>query len=150
MACTVCAATWFVARIDPSRGVNLARHSLVTTSSRDPISSTVEHLTDGDPWDPWHPGVTTREEDRPWLMLDLDAEKTVSRVVVYNCLDCVETSNTPLALELSRDARSFSEVGRRDQPFELWELPTSPRRARFVRLHLLLRGRLQLREVEVY
>jgi hypothetical protein len=149
MTSTVCAATFFVSRLDPARGVNLALRCGVTTSSRHQLSSDFGRLVDGDPWDTSH-GVTTREEDGSWILLDLRAERTVSRLVLYNCLDCEMDRNLPLAVELSHDGRNFVQVERRDQPIELWDQPIRPQRARFVRLHRIGRGFLRLREVEVH
>jgi hypothetical protein len=150
MASTVCAATLLVSRIDRSRGINLARGSVVTTSGRAPVTSNLHYLTDGNPWNAGYAGVATQYGDRPWILLDLGAERTVSRVVLYSCVDCEHPGNVPLALELSRDGQRFVEVRRQDQSFELWEPVIPPRPARFLRFRLLRPGYLRFREIEVY
>jgi len=139
-----------VTRIDPSRGVNLARGSVVTTSGGAPVTSNLRYLTDGNPWNAGYAGVATQYQDSPWLMLDLGSERTVSRVLVYSCVQCEHPLIVPLILELSRDGRSFEEVERQVQRFDLWEPVIPPRPARFVRFRLLGRGYLRFREIEVY
>ena len=125
--------------------------------------------------DIWKVGFRTDLEDKPWVLLDLGREKVVSRFVVYNCydrypypaarpaveygldaqqargrFDCRQENEIPLAVQLSHDGREFFEVARRDRCFELWVQPIAPQWARYVRVQLLRKQRLQLREVEVY
>jgi hypothetical protein len=147
MALVVGAATVLVARLNPSRGTNLARHCRVSSSSREPASGPPESVVDGDPW---ARGVVTREADQPWLLLDLGGEQTVRRALVYNCFDCPLGGSSPLAIEVSRDGRDFIKAAQREGAFELWDQPIPPARVRFVRLRLMRQGSLRLREVEVY
>ena len=168
----VALASTFVSFIDPKPGVNLARGAGVTASSNDGTLASAKGAADGDIW---NVGVRTQREDNPWLVLDLGSEKRVGRLVIYNCYDrypypairpsrdpsrdaweaelryrCRQDEEIPLALEFSRDGRHYGEVARQTERFELWEVPVAPQLARYVRIHLLREGHLQLREIEVY
>jgi hypothetical protein len=152
----VCAATVFVARINPGRGVNLARGAVVSQSSRDPSVPTGEGLVDGELW---NSGAVTREQDQPWIQVDLRRPQSISEVLIYNRTDgpChihnraggMEHSS-PLVLELSRDGRAFQKVAEHAGPFEVWDQPIQPQTARFMRVRLMRRDVLSLREIEVH
>ncbi len=168
----IAGSTVLVSSIDPSPGTNLALHAKVTTSSNDGTLASAEGAVNGDIW---NVGFRTDWEVNPWILLDLGAEKTLSRLVVYSCydrypypairpeveasrdayeailrFDCREEDEIPLRVELSRDGQSFSEVARQNSLFEMWVQPFAPQSARYVRLNLTRIGRLQLREIEVY
>ena len=144
MAAVVAAATLLVARLDPDRGTNWARTATVSTSTQNPGLS---GLTDGDLW---NQGIATGEEDQPWVLLDLTASRVVSRIVVYNRNDCCYEHNSPLVLELSPDGKSYTRVAQKEGAFHQWDQPIQRQPARYLRVKLLRKARLVLREVEVY
>ena len=82
-------------------------------------------------------------------LLDFRENKSVSRVVIYNRVDCCQADSAPLALELSTDGKTFQSIARRNEPFEKWKVDIEPHAARYLRVHLQKVGTLQLNEVEV-
>jgi hypothetical protein len=93
------------------------------------------------------PGFCTREENEPWLLIDLGVPKTISRVVVYNR----ETERAiPWVVEVSKTGSAFLEVAHIDQAFSIWDHPFPPTEARFVRLRLRANTHLILNEVEIF
>lgn len=172
LATGVVLSTLVVSRLDPKPGINWARGAVVTISSSDGTFKTAAGAVDGDIW---HVGFRTDIEQSPWILIDLAAEKVVTRFVVYNCydrypypairpavewsrdaqlandrFDCRQENEIPLSIEISRDGRNFIEVARQVQPFEMWMPQIAPQRAKFVRLRLWRQKWLQLREIEVY
>ncbi|MEW5851318.1 MAG: discoidin domain-containing protein [Myxococcota bacterium] len=129
------------------RGPNLARGRPVTTSSEFPPHPGRAGVVDGvlDVM-----GFCTNNEDRPWVQVDLGAVQSVREVHVYNRSDCCSERAIPLAVEVSEDGRSWREVAKRQDVFDVWKHRFEPVRARHVRLRLLGRNHLHLNEVEVY
>jgi F5/8 type C domain len=146
-AVVIASATLLVARLNPPRATNLAVNAVVTTSSRARRSANPEGVVDGGIW---LVGFQTRKEDEPWVMLDLVTERLVSRVVVYNRMDCCFEHAAPLELEVSRNGRDFASVAQQLAPFGVWDQKFAPTQARFIRLRLLRRDYFHLTEIEVY
>ena len=146
LALATCAATLFVHRLDPSRGENLARRAVVTTSGLDGSFRHGQGLVDGELT---RYGVRTVERDGPWVLLDLRREQTVSRLVVYDRPEQLASSK-PVLVELSRDGREFPPIAEQRKPTATWELAIPPSPARYVRLRQVRHGSLEWREVEVY
>jgi hypothetical protein len=91
----------------------------------------------------------TREEQGPWLELDLLREQQISRVQVINRKDCCTERVAPLVLEVSSDRTHFREVMRKNEAFEEWQARFAPVRARWVRLRVARRSFLHLADVRV-
>ncbi|MBN2196417.1 MAG: discoidin domain-containing protein [Polyangiaceae bacterium] len=94
-------------------------------------------------------GFHTNNDNQPWVEIDLDGEKTVHRVVVYNRASHPERA-VPLALELATEPGKFEEVARRNEVFDVWTAEVPARKAKLVRLKLLKKGFFHLAEIEVY
>jgi hypothetical protein len=92
----------------------------------------------------------TREEKEPWIEFDLEKERNVQSVKVANRNDCPYCPEraVPLAVEISSDHETWTEVGRKDQSFENWEL-TIARKARWVRFRSLKKTFLHFRQVRI-
>ena len=86
----------------------------------------------------------TLEEQSPWVEVDLGAIKSFSRVIVRNRQDCCMERAVPLALEVSSDGATFSEVARRQDTFSEWDVKFHPVQARYVRARALRRTVLHL------
>jgi hypothetical protein len=172
IAAIVTAAVAFTHFVDPDPGNNLALGARVTPSSNDGTLPSGKGAADGDIW---NVGFRTEREPSPSVMLDFGSVKAVSRFVIYNCydrypypairprvefsldaaeararFDCRQENEVPLSIEVSSDGQAFTEVARRNQRFELWNVKVPPQMARYVRVRLLREGHLQLREIEVY
>jgi hypothetical protein len=100
--------------------------------------------------------VCTKSEVRPWLTVDLEEVRPLSRAVIYDRGDCCQGSfDLPAVLELSEDGRSFVEVGRRTTAYSNshpWTVTLGGKRARLVRLRVDSDEprELVLTEVEIY
>ncbi|HEX4353990.1 MAG TPA: discoidin domain-containing protein [Polyangiales bacterium] len=91
----------------------------------------------------------TKEEDRPWLEIDLGTAQTIARVEVDNRDDCCVERATPLVIEVSDDRQHWKSVARRADTFHDWTAKFDPVRARYVRLRVDRRSTLHLGHVSV-
>src|SRR5579863_827595 len=81
-------------------------------------------------------GYHSREENSPWLEIDLERPTAIGTVKVFGRGDCCFDQSTPLALELSDDGVAYRRVAERKEPFsgqDPWVAPIAAK-ARFVRL----------------
>lgn len=91
----------------------------------------------------------TNMEKNPWFEIDLGEPRSFSVVEVENRDDCCPDRALPLALEVSDDARSWREVARRTESFDIWRAELPPQRARYVRTRVLNTTALHLIRVSV-
>jgi hypothetical protein len=91
----------------------------------------------------------TETENNPWVEIDLGARQEVHRIEVINRGDCCADRATPLAVEVSTDGSSWSEVARSVQDFGSWKTNFPPHVARYVRLRVLKRSVLHLQAIAV-
>lgn len=89
----------------------------------------------------------TRQEDRPWLELDLGRDTHVRRAIVVNRSDCCQSRAAPLLLEVSLDHRRWLPVARQPASFDTWRVSFPRQPAHYVRLRALRRTSLHLRSV---
>jgi len=94
--------------------------------------------------------VHTREDDSPWVEFDLGRERTISTVKVRNRSDCCEDRAMPLAIEVSKDGRSWREVARSKKQFQTWTADFAPEQARYVRARVLRKTFLHLEQFRVF
>jgi hypothetical protein len=131
---------------------NISAGKPVHASSRHPNSAVDGHeLVDGHPGIPF--GVHTNQDDSPFVEIDLLATFAIDRIAVYNRSDGAWDDCLPLVVELSRDGRTYTEIGRREEHFGFdfpWTLAASDRVARYVRLRVARHGYLALGLVEVF
>jgi hypothetical protein len=93
----------------------------------------------------------TREQDHPFVQFDLGRPRSIARVVVVNRGDCCQDRAVPLAIEVSDDARRWTEVDRNSSPFDTWvDVLVWRRTARYVRLIAPRRTILHLARVEIH
>jgi len=93
----------------------------------------------------------TRVNDHnPWIEFDLATPQQVSIVEVENRQDCCFERALPLAVEISRDHKSWQEVARRDADFSTWRASFDAVQARWVRLRIPQPGTLHLHAVRIY
>lgn len=78
----------------------------------------------------------TREEQNPWVEIDLGTQKKFRHVEVANRDDCCADRALPLVVEISDDANEFREVARATEPFDHWDATFDPVSARYVRLRV--------------
>jgi hypothetical protein len=76
----------------------------------------------------------TNEQQGPWLLIDMNAARSIREIEVKNRTDCCFERALPLIAEVSTDGKSFSLVGWRDKVFAEWTVRFEPRVARYVRL----------------
>lgn len=92
----------------------------------------------------------TNEEQNPWYEIDLGAPTSVKAVEVRNRSDGFADRAVPLAVEVSDDRNTWTEIGQRTTTFDTWRLTIPPRTARYVRLRALKRTWLHLERVSIY
>jgi hypothetical protein len=92
----------------------------------------------------------TREENDPWVEIDLGVPTRFGSVTVQNRSDAVPERAVPLVLEVGTDGKSWQELARRDDPFHRWTAKFEPVEARYVRLRAPRVTMLHLDAVEVY
>ena len=99
--------------------------------------------------DPECPGLLfhTDAEDNPWVEFDLGAPKSFHRLVVTNRTDCCSDRTVPLVAEISDDAATWKEIGRRDSEFTTWVLTFPPKKARYLRLRIARSSTFHLKDV---
>ena len=143
----VMGATAFVGYLNPKIEPNLASRVPVIMSGGDPSRPNhAKGFVDGDPWTL---GFRTENENKPWVMLDLGVAKLVSRIKIFNRLDCCLDRAFPLAIETSLDGKVFKELARINEVFHVWKPKVTPTNARYLRVRLLKTGVLHLNEIEV-
>ena len=91
----------------------------------------------------------TREEESPWVRLDLGSVETFRTVEIVNRPDCCRERATPLVVEASEDGDAWKEIGRRADEFTEWSLGLNPTKARYVRLSVPRRTYLHLARISV-
>jgi hypothetical protein len=91
----------------------------------------------------------TAYEERPWVLVDLLATRTIHTVKVVNRSDCCDERCLPLVVEVAGEDGQFTEVGRRTDTFAEWTVDFAPRRARTVRLRVEARTYFHLQEIEI-
>jgi hypothetical protein len=92
----------------------------------------------------------TKEENEPWVRLDLGETTTVSAVSIENRQDCCAERALPLVVEVSTDGKSFREVARRSEGFQSWKAKFAPVDARFVRARVEGKSMLHLNRFRVF
>jgi hypothetical protein len=127
---------------------NIALGRSVTSSSQF-ADAALDHtlLVDGDKT---NAGFHTENAPNQWVMIDLGSTKNISRVVVYNRVDCCQERAVPLRLEVSDDGINFKTVVDRTEEFEVWTAKGLDAKGRYVRLRHLGANFLHFAEVEVY
>ena len=100
--------------------------------------------------------ICTAYEVRPWVLLDLQQVRRISKVVVYDRGDCCWGSyDLPTVLEFSEDGTNFREIARRTTAYSAtdpWVIPVSRESAKLIRLRVDSNEsrELVLTELEVY
>jgi hypothetical protein len=91
----------------------------------------------------------TKDENGPWVEIDLGQPTQFSRVRVENRRDCCFERAVPLIVEVSNTQDKFKEVSRRTSSFTSWLARFSPVEARYVRVRAPSRTALHLYRVRV-
>lgn len=92
----------------------------------------------------------TRLEQEPWFEYDFGAPVSFSRLTVRNRQDCCQDRAAPLLVEVSNDGKSYKEVIRRNEKFDLWKPTFARQSARYLRLRVARESILHLEAVEVH
>jgi hypothetical protein len=128
---------------------NIALGRPVTISSSLSADAALDHplLVDGNRA---NLGFHTENAPNQWVMIDLGSTKNISRVVVYNRVDCCQERAIPLRLEVSDDGTNFKKVVDCTEEFEVWTTRGLNVNGRYVRLRHLGANFLHFAEIEVY
>jgi hypothetical protein len=97
-------------------------------------------------------GVATKNEDNPWMLIDLQKPEPVRRIVIYNRGDGWFTDCLPLEVLVGLDESSLHRVAMRETVFTQlrpWGVRTNET-VRFVKLVAHKHAACALSEVEVY
>lgn len=140
------------ATLSPGAATNVALGRPATQSSTGPELSHPDAnvATNGDVFSPAF--FQTAEEDEPWWRVDLGAAFHVDKIVIYNRSD-FRGRLRRFAVWGSLDGRAWAPLLKKesDDIFRVFAANVaSPAPARFVRVQLLERGRLNFRECQVF
>lgn len=91
----------------------------------------------------------TQQEKEPWVEIDLNDTRAISRVTIRHRTDCCTDRGLPLIVETAGDDKKWEEVARRDESFDKWTATFSTRPARYVRLRSTADTVLHFSEVVV-
>lgn len=91
----------------------------------------------------------TTEENSPSVTVDMLKERSVTRVVLRNRLDCCQDRGLPLLVELGTSPSNYVEVARRTAPFDTWEISVAPTQARYLRVRADRKTTLHLTGIEI-
>lgn len=127
---------------------NIARGRPVTISSQfGDVALDHTLLVDGDRT---NLGFHTDTGPNQWVTIDLGSPKSISKVVVYNRVECCQERAVPLRLEVSDDNVNYRKVVDRTEEFDVWTAKGLDVTGRYVRLRHLGSNFLHFAEVEVY
>ena len=93
--------------------------------------------------------VYTRQEESPWVRIDLGKPRRFSSVTVTNRRDCCQDSAVPLILEVGSDDVHFRPVAERRTTFTEWTAKFSQVIARYVRARVPRNTVLHLARIQV-
>lgn len=93
--------------------------------------------------------VHTREEESPWLKLDLGAVENFRTIEIGNRTDCCRERLAPLVVEGSEDGEAWRELARRTDEFSDWTIALLPTKARYLRFTIPRRTYLHLARISV-
>jgi len=91
----------------------------------------------------------TKEDGSPWVEFDLGKPTKFSEVFVKNRQDGAGDRAIPLLVEVSKDAKKWKQVARRDAAFGTWTAEFAAQEARYVRLRVDRRSYLHLEAVQI-
>jgi hypothetical protein len=91
----------------------------------------------------------TKEEESPWIEIDLGSIQPIARIEVANRDDCCLDRAVPLVAEVGTDRLHWREVARRPDSFRTWDATFKPVPARYVRMRVDRYSVLHLARVSV-
>jgi len=91
----------------------------------------------------------TREEQMPWLELDLGESKPIVGFEVTNRRDGFQDRAVPLLVEASVNGESWWQLAYREDVFDQWKQDVPVRHARYVRLVVRRQSSLHLEDVVI-
>jgi hypothetical protein len=91
----------------------------------------------------------TDEQQNPWVIVDLLAQRMVEKVTIVNRSDCCQERGLPLEIDLAGPDGKFFQVALRTTVFDVWEATFPRQRARFLRLQANSKTALHFRDIEI-
>jgi len=91
----------------------------------------------------------TREEESPWVEVDLEGVHRIGKVEIDNRRDGAGERAVPLLVEVSTDGKNYRQVAQRTEPFSTWNATFAPTDARYVRLRSPRTTMLHLERISV-
>jgi hypothetical protein len=122
-----------IARVN-ERSHDLAVHASWTTSSRYPQGGCASPRQDCAGGENYF--FHTMQESDPSVIFDLGKERRVSAVEIDNRLDCCTERANPLAIDVSKDKKTWHEVARHTGEFTTMRETFDSVRARYVKIHI--------------
>lgn len=92
----------------------------------------------------------TKDDESPWLEIDLGEVRSVSQVEIQNRRDYGPERAVPLLIELSDDGKTYRTVSRRERVFQNLIARFPRQKARYVRLRAERRTYLHFEGVRVF
>jgi len=148
-----CAATEHPKRFTWRHTGWISKDATFEASSIDPRWNTddcMKKFLTGEPFDQ-HWGVCTKQEDKPWLVIDLQKEWTIAEVDIVNRFpDCRHFART-LTMWISSDKQNWEQVWRAATVADRWKVTLREKKiARYIKLGLREKQYLDLKYVFVY
>lgn len=131
----------------------ISKDAVFEASSIDPRWNSDDMMSKfltGEPFDQ-HWGVCTREEEDPWLIIDLKKDSTIAEVDIVNRFpDCRDFART-LTMWISSDRKEWKQIWKAATVEDRWKVALpEKKRARYIKLGLQGRQHLDLKYVFVY
>jgi len=92
----------------------------------------------------------TRQEESPWVQIDLGSPKRISSITVTNRRDCCEERAVPMILETGLTPIKFTPVAEQKTAFTEWKAKFPPVMARYVRARVPRNTILHLEKIAVH
>jgi hypothetical protein len=130
---------------------NLAYRMPVAQSSHEDGKPWGEALVNGELESEY--GTHTKQQDNPWVTIDLGRPRDIGTIRVYNRADGFQDQQLPLELSVSNDNTNFTVIAKRETMFTQafpWRIRVDGEPMRYVRLQVPRNTFLCLSEVEVF
>ncbi len=91
----------------------------------------------------------TQQQPEPWVEIDLEKTRPISRIVLWHRADCCHDRGLPMIVEIAGEDKAWEVVAERDKAFDRWTISLPGREARWIRIRSTANTVLHFREIQV-